>query len=158
MASDPIRAVLVALLLVGAAGGAQAQQADSPAAQTSRRIVALETAVSDANAELSLEFADGGEMTLALSDGGVWLDGRRLGDFEPGGALDTSWRGLLRELRGSPESVAARLREWEAPAESDGGTALDRALEALGGAQEEVRVRRTLDADAEAERAAAVAA
>lgn len=156
MASDRFRpAALGLLLLAGAAGGAHAQQAASPAAETGRRIIALETAVSDDNAELTLELEGGAEMTFALSDGGVWLDGRRLGDYQAGGELDRSWRTLLRELRGSPESVAARLREWDAPAESDGGSALDEALEALGtGHDEEVRVRRTLDPDAQLSAAA----
>ena len=148
MASDRIRPAIVGLLLASAASGAQAQQPASPAAETGRRIIALETAVSDANAELTLELEGGAEMTFALSDGGVWLDGRRLGDYQSGGELDRSWRALLRDLRGSPESVAARLREWDAPAESDGGSALDEALEALGAGNDEVRVRRTLDPDA----------
>lgn len=126
--------LLIASLLLPAvpasrAAPAAAQEA-APDELRGRRVVATQTAISASDAELSLEFADGSTASFALTDGGVYVDGRRVGDYEPGAALDSSWRQLLTELRVSPEGVAARLLDWESP-DDEAGQTLDDTLEAM---------------------------
>lgn len=138
-ASDPVSGfAALALLGVAAPAIAQAPDADPPR----RIIVATETSLSEGAAELTLELSDGSVVSYALDDGAVWVDGRRVSDFERGGDLERSWRALLQDLRGSPESVGQRLRDWE-PA-GEGGDVLDQALEDLLTGEADVSVRRTL--------------
>lgn len=92
---------------------------------------------SDATA-LSFELADGSEHSVEFRNGTVRLDGRELGSYRPGGALERAWRGLLGEgLTGGAMTLdASVLVDWSPPAGLEGPSAetagaLDRELESL---------------------------
>lgn len=97
----------------------------SPAAQPAPpEIVESTISVSSGAASLELELADGDTHRIELRDGRVRLDGEELGAYEPGGALERSWRDLLADAtRESPafEMTSERLRGWDPPA--DGASA-----------------------------------
>lgn len=101
---------------------------DDVAQQAARRLVAYSTDMDGDDAELSLEFAGGREVAFELREGRVYVDGRRIGTYDPGAALDRSWRDLLRDLDGPPGAVAQRIIDWE-PVGEGVEQALDDALE-----------------------------
>lgn len=81
-------------------------------AQVSRSSVAI-SSQAGGRLELELELADGSEHVIAFRDGTVRADGRSLGSYEPGGALEEAWRQFLRRHGGgSPEELAAALAAW----------------------------------------------
>lgn len=129
-----------ALLLLAAAawlvrdGGS----ADRLLAQEGPSIASSSMTVGSDATVLSFQMTDGTEHSVELREGTVRFDGRELGAYEPGGALERSWRGLLsRGLSGGSMSLdAAALRDWSPPASLEGAAAetadaLDRALESL---------------------------
>lgn len=121
---------LAAALAAGLALPAGAQQeGDAASEEGAVQVVATQMSISDDEAELTLELSDGGALSITLGAGRVWLDGRRVAEYESGGALERSWRRLLRELSGSPGQVAAELLAWDAPAE-DVGRLIDEAVTA----------------------------
>jgi hypothetical protein len=122
LSPDPRWAAVFALLLACPASGAGQE----------RDVVSKEVSVGRTEASLRLEFADGGRLSVSLSDGSVVVDGRTLGPYATGDALDRVWRQLLGEsvaLEDGP--LARRLREWAPPATLEGeALALARLLDA----------------------------
>jgi hypothetical protein len=106
------------------------------AAQTLSEVVSSEFSMSGSEAALSLELAGGRQLAMAIRDGGVYIDGTRVGDAARGSTLDRQWRDLLqRAMDASPAELPQLLFEWS----SDGalGDSMDSALDAalLPGAQ-----------------------
>jgi hypothetical protein len=92
-----------------------------------REVVSKQIAVGASEAELVLEFSDGGRLSAALRDGSVLVDDRTLGSFASGDALDASWRALLGQaiaLENGP--LAQAVVDW-APPESLSGEAAEAA-------------------------------
>ncbi len=90
------------LLLWAPAGTAQQHQ-----------LVSSRIEVSDNEASLHLEFANGGAFAAGFSDGIATLNGSAVGPYLPGGASDRAWRGLLDSVQSlSGEGLARRLDEW----------------------------------------------
>ena len=100
-----------------------------------RPVVSNQMAISQSEAALHLEFADGGTLEIALRDGSVMIDSEERGSFERGDALDTAWRSLLGEIVSlSDGPLGEALRSWEVPSSLDDGALdlaqlLDRTLE-----------------------------
>lgn len=117
------------LLLWAPTGSAQQQE-----------VVSSRIEVSDDEASLRLEFANGGILAIDFSGGIARLNGEALGPYSPGGASDQAWRGLLDRVQSfSGDQLARRLDEWSPDAglaEADLALlrgieqALDTALEA----------------------------
>ena len=135
MLASPIRKPLSALVFAAAAApwgtliAPQPVVAQAPAAAQVREVVSKEVSVGRASAELRIEFADGGELTVALTDGSAQVDGRSVGAYEPGGTLDAAWRALLGQAVALDDGpLAQALADWTAPAELS-GEAADVALE-----------------------------
>lgn len=101
-----------------------------------REVVSSTIEVSDGEASLRLEFANGRTFAVAFADGLASVNGDALGPYAPGGASDLAWRGLLdsaEPLLG--DALAQRLGEWSPDAglpEPD--LRLLRAIEAALGA------------------------
>ena len=77
------------------------------------QVVSSRIEVSDEEASLFLEFANGETLTIGFADGIARLNGESLGQYTPGGASDRAWRGLLgsmESLLGEP--LARGLDEW----------------------------------------------
>ena len=53
--------------------------------------------MSSSEATLELELASGDTRSISFRDGTIYIDGTVRGSYEPGGALETSWRELLRD-------------------------------------------------------------
>lgn len=101
--------VLSCLLL---AAPSLAQQAGAGQAGPSSTSVTL----SYRGAELQIEEADGTTHRVALTDGSVRIDGRDVGSYQKGSALESGWRQLLQrgmDLR--PDAFAEKLRSWSPP-------------------------------------------
>lgn len=76
-------------------------------------IVASQVEVSEDAALLLLELADGERVAVSFAGGRASVNGAFLGGYEPGGAADREWRGLLgRALSMSGEPLAAELARW----------------------------------------------
>ncbi len=107
----------------------------APTSAQLREVVSKQVAVGTSGAELVLEFRDGSQMAVALRDGSVVVGDESLGSFQPGDALDASWRALLAEaiaLENGP--LAQALQGWAPPESLDGdleetAAELDRAIE-----------------------------
>lgn len=87
-------------------------------------------------ASLELELADGATHTIEFRDGRVLLDGEELGSYEPGGALERSWRDLLADaMREAPafEMTAEGLRGWDPPADGPSAGAAAELTDRLDG-------------------------
>lgn len=107
----------------------QAPRDAADAALQARRLVGYTTDTDGDGALLELEFAGGRQVAFELRDGRVYIEGRRVpGTYEEGGALDRSWRDLLRGLDGPAAGVAERVIAWE-PAGEGIEQALDDALD-----------------------------
>ena len=101
-----------------------------------REVVSNQIAVSNSEATLSLEFTDRGSFEVSFRDGVVRVDGRELGEYERGGALETSWRALLgRAVALDDGPLAQALTAWE-PSDRLAAPALAIATE-LSGALED---------------------
>jgi hypothetical protein len=109
----PVLAVAALAAAVALPAPAQAQPAAPDIAEST-------ISVSSGSATLELELEGGGTHTIEFRDGRVRLDGEELGTYEPGGALERSWRDLLAAAtRESPafEMTTERLRGWDPPAD-----------------------------------------
>ena len=121
-----VRAGLTALLLAVPLAGT---------AQEVRDVVSNRLAIGGDEAALLLEFADGGDLEVALTGGEVRIDGRTVGSYTPGEGVDSAWRALLGEVATlSNGALAEALRDWMPPEELSGddrelARAIDRALE-----------------------------
>ncbi len=72
--------------------------------------------VSSQEAALTLEFEDGSSLSASLRDGGVFVDGTEVGRYTSGGALESSWRGLLASAVAADNGqVLDLLRGWAPP-------------------------------------------
>jgi hypothetical protein len=115
--------VAAAVALTPGATGLMAQEAT---------VTGSVVSLSSASASLELELADGGTRVVAFEDGSVLVDGEARGTYEPGGSLESSWRGLISDpAMFAAENVAERLAEWAPLAAGDAEAASAGALEAL---------------------------
>lgn len=108
------------------------------AAQTLSSVQSSEFSMSGAEAALSLELSGDRDLDIAIRDGGVFINGTRVGDAERGSALDRQWRDLLqRAMDASSADLPQLLFEWSA--DGDMGARIDSALDAalMPGAQAE---------------------
>ncbi|HEX6308578.1 MAG TPA: hypothetical protein VFZ69_10350 [Longimicrobiales bacterium] len=100
------------------------------AGQDFTNIVSSEFSMSGSAATLDLELAGGRRLQLGIRDGGVFVDGARVGDAARGSALDRQWRDLLtRAMDSNPDELPQILFEWSA--EGDAGMRMDSALDAV---------------------------
>jgi hypothetical protein len=76
-------------------------------------VVSHSIAVSNREATLELELANGKVRSVSLRNGGVLVDGERVGRYATGGPLDRAWRRLLAD-GGALETHAllVSLRSW----------------------------------------------
>lgn len=106
------------------------------AAQTLSSVQSSEFSMSGSEAALSLELSGDRDLNIAIRDGGVFINGTRIGDAERGSALDRQWRDLLqRAMDASSADLPQLLFEWSA--DGDMGARIDSALDAalMPGAQ-----------------------
>ena len=109
----------------------------APLGAQERPILSKEVAVGRDEAALGLEFQDGERLSIALRDGVVFVDDEIVpgGDYEPGGELDASFRGLLgRAVSLDDGPLAEALVAWAPPEGLPGEQAevarrIDEALE-----------------------------
>ncbi len=79
-----------------------------------RQVVSNQIAVSNSEATLTLEFTNRDSFEISFREGVIHLDGRELGTYERGGALDASWRALLgRAVALDDGPLAQALTAWE---------------------------------------------
>jgi len=82
---------------------------DDPSHVVRDHVVALATG----GVTIVFEYTDSGALTLALEDGAVRLDGRTIGHYPLGGALELAWRRLAVEVsRVETPAALALVREW----------------------------------------------
>ncbi len=114
-----------------------------------RTIVSSRVEIYDRAASLNLDFDYGEPFSAALatpgseaspdddrrSRGVVLINGATSGTYEPGGALDRAWRGLLTDAQSlSGRRLADALRDWAPDGDDEAAEALEGALEdALAG-------------------------
>jgi hypothetical protein len=99
------------------------------AAQSPSGVVSSEFSMSGTEAALSLELQGGRDLSISIRDGGVFIDGARVGDAARGSALDRQWRDLLqRAMDASSAELPQLLTEWSA--DGDAGSRIDQALDA----------------------------
>ena len=69
--------------------------------------------VATGTSTLTFEFVDGGALTVTLEGGEVRIDGRVVGRYPMGGALETAWHALVLEASrdGTPAALAL-VRSW----------------------------------------------
>jgi hypothetical protein len=121
--SDRIRHVAAGTVLFVLAGSAPL------AAQTLTNVTTSEFSMSGSEAALMLELAGDRSLDVAIRDGGVFIDGVRVGDAARGSALDRAWRDLLTQaMDASPAELPQLLFDWSA--EGDVGARMDSALDA----------------------------
>jgi hypothetical protein len=121
--SEPVLFALT--MALAAAPGLAAAQDASPV--QARSIVMSLVTMSDDEATLNLEFADGSLSEFSIRHGQAWVDGQAIGSVERGGDLDRAWRELLtaaEQLNGG--DLVRMLTQWDPP----GDAALDSRLEA----------------------------
>ena len=98
-------------------------------AQTLSSVQSSEFSMSGSEAALSLELSGDRDLDIAIRDGGVFINGTRVGDAERGSALDRQWRDLLqRAMDASSADLPQLLFEWSA--DGDMGARIDSALDA----------------------------
>lgn len=113
-----LAALILPLLAVGLLAVAD------PAGAQERDLVFNQVTVSSGEASIRLEFAEGDELSVAFRDGRILVNGSELGRYEPGDALDQSWRALLREAVGLDNSELLELvAGWSPPSELEGRAA-----------------------------------
>ncbi|HUF71217.1 MAG TPA: hypothetical protein VMM79_21390 [Longimicrobiales bacterium] len=118
--------VLFALTLALAAAPATAAAQDASPVQARGIVMSISTMSND-EATLNLEFADGSRSEFSIHDGQAWVDGQAVGSAERGGQLDRSWRELLHAAGSlDGDDLVRLLIDWNAP----GDAALDDRLEA----------------------------
>lgn len=93
-----------------------------PAGGQERMIVSNQIEVSQSEASLRLEFSDGEPLAITFSGGRASVNGESLGSYEPDGAADREWRGLLsRVLSLSNGPLAEELTRWQPDPGPSGG-------------------------------------
>jgi hypothetical protein len=103
-------AVLLGLVLVT---GAEAVAQDNP-------VHGSAVTMSSSQATLELDFASGETRTISFRDGDVLVDGEVSGSYETGGALERSWRELLRNPDVlDADAVDELLLDWSPPSEAN---------------------------------------
>jgi hypothetical protein len=106
---------------------------EAPAADAQEAMVAS-VSMSGNKATLTLGLTDGATRSFRLEQGKVYIDGVERAAYEPGGALESAWRELLRSPAVfSAEDLAGALRDWSAPADADEAAAetLEEALRSV---------------------------
>lgn len=123
-------AFTVAALLALPASPARAQ--DKAAAQGSQILSSQIQMSREGAAELKLELRGGRTLDLALdAAGNVRMNGERIGHYDRGDALYSSWRALLSKAMEVPDDkLAALLMDWQPPQNSV-AERLDRELESV---------------------------
>ncbi len=107
----------------------------APIEAQEQSIVSNQVEVSANHAALLLEFSDGKRTRLSFEDGVVTIDGEALGDYDPDGAANHEWRGLLADVLSLTNGDLARaLEAWRPEAQGDSEEAnllrrIDQALE-----------------------------
>ncbi len=104
------------------------------AAQDAVGVVSKSVSVGRDAARLELEFDRGRDLSIALDDGEVRIDGDVVGDFTTGDALDLAWRTLLGFAVALDDGPLARtLVDWTPPDDlsADAASAAARIDEAL---------------------------
>jgi len=98
-------------------------------------VVSHAIAVSNREATLDLELANGHTRSLTLRGGRVLVDGQAVGSYAPGGVLDRSWRRALADAASlDTRAVLVALRSWpSASLNEDEAAARARLLEGLHG-------------------------
>lgn len=110
------------------------------------QVVATETVMSSGQARLTVEAVDQPRLEISFSNGDITIDGNRVGDYEDGGALDRSWRSLLRRVANQDGNrVSGLIRNWSPPAGLEGDRSelaarLDQALERIAAGDAQVSV------------------
>ncbi len=136
-----VRLLLLGATLTGAALAVSLELGaqESPVAGSAVTLTSKE-------ATLELELTEGGTRSISLREGRIVVDGEARGSYEAGGALERSWRELLRspgvlESGGALESLLA----WTPPDGADlaGRDALVGALAALRPAPVEAKAQAT---------------
>jgi hypothetical protein len=123
---------MVGLVVLAMTGPAAAQQL--------REVQSSEFNISGAVASLDLGFDGGESLSIAIRDGGVFIDGVRVGDAARGSTLDRQWRDLLNRAMDTPSAELPRLLvDWSAT--GDAGTRMDSALEAAFAARADTAAR-----------------
>lgn len=126
------RLVLAALLASGVVAADGHAQAQPRAGETG--VVSSQISISRNEAALVLELAGGDSLAVQLREGQVRLNGREIGTYSRGDALDRAWRELLnRVIEVGDDELKRALVEWEAPAGNEAGAQLDRVLEEVIG-------------------------
>lgn len=114
-----VTALAVALLLAPTALAAQ-----------DRAVVSKEVSVGRSEATLQVEFADASKLSVSLQDGSVLIDGKSVGSYHEGGALDASWRALLGKVVSLDDGALAKaLRGWSPPNGATAAKAVQSALD-----------------------------
>jgi MFS family permease len=102
-----------------------------PAAALQDQVVSRTITLSEREATLEVELASGKAVALSLRGGIVFLDGDNAGRYQPGGALDRSWRRLLADAASlETGELLVAIRAWRPPAVSAGDRAARTRLEA----------------------------
>ncbi|MCL7958049.1 MAG: polymer-forming cytoskeletal protein [marine benthic group bacterium] len=88
-------------------------------------VVGSAVTMSSSEASLDLDLATGETRSISFRDGNVYVDGRVSGSYEPGGALESSWRELLRDPSIlDAGAVDDLLLGWSPPSGSAAATAV----------------------------------
>ncbi len=83
---------------------------DEPSRIVRDHVVSLAAGV----VSLTFDYTDGGGLTLSLDQGEVRIDGRSVGHYPAGGALEAAWRQLVLEAaRSDAPGALSLLRGWE---------------------------------------------
>jgi hypothetical protein len=104
-------------------------------AQERARVLSSQIWTSEVNeSSLELELSDGRTVQVSMRNGGVFVNGDRIGDAPRGGELDRAWRELLRRVGETPPGALPQLlTAWQPPANDEVGERLRRSIEeALG--------------------------
>jgi hypothetical protein len=92
-------------------------------------VVGSAVTMSSSEASLDLDLASGETRSISFRDGNVYVDGRVSGTYEPGGALESSWRELLRDPSIlDAGAVDDLLLGWTPPTESGAASVVAGAL------------------------------
>lgn len=100
-----------------------------------RDIVSKQVSVGRSEAALRIEFRNSDDFEISFEDGEVRVDGEFVGSFEPGDALEASWRSLLAQAVALDDGeLSIALSDWRVPGDLAGELAeiaqeIDRALE-----------------------------
>lgn len=105
-------------------------------AQSGGGMLSSEIAVSGSEALLEIEWPSGRSLEMALRDGGIFVDGTRVGDAARGSVLDREWRELLSQAMETPAAELPQLLADWSPSGSAGAqmeSAIDAALQSASG-------------------------